>query len=334
MKEAVSVMGAGSWGTALAHLLGSKGVPVLLWSFEQEVVAEIRRTRVNRSYLPGRRLPETVTATSSMEEALAGTRVILGVVPVQHIRSVFRKCVGLVAENATLITASKGIENGTLLTPVQIYRELLAPSVRLAALSGPSFAKDVAAGVPTAVTLAVSDEGDAGPLQRLLSASYFRVYTNPDLVGVELGGALKNVMAIAAGISDGLGLGYSSRAALITRGLAEMIRLGTAMGGRAETFAGLSGLGDLVLTCTGDLSRNRTVGLKLGSGMTLKDTLAGMRMVAEGVETTRSTHALARKMHVDMPIVNEVYSVLFRRKSPARAVQQLMTRSPKSEFDG
>jgi len=334
MKSPVSVIGAGSWGTCLAHLLGSKGLDVRLWSFEEEVVRSIRRSRVNTAYLPGVKLPKTIQATTSLEEALAASPVILGVVPAQHIRSVFRKAGPFIQSGATLISASKGIETRTLLTSVQVYEQVLDNTVRLAAISGPSFAKEVSRQVPTAVTLAVSEGCDPGPLQELLNTPYFRVYTHPDLVGVELGGALKNVMAIAAGISDGLGLGHSARAALITRGLAEMIRLGTRMGARPETFAGLSGLGDLVLTCTGDLSRNRTVGFKLGSGMTLDEILSGMRMVAEGVQTTRSVHALARKMNVDMPIVNEVHAVLFRRKDPARAVRKLMTRSLKSEFDG
>jgi len=334
MKESLSVIGAGSWGTCLAHLLSSKGLPVRLWSFEEDVVKSIRRTRTNRIYLPGVRLPQTLGPTSSLEESLEGASVILGVVPAQHIRSVFRKAAPHIRKGATVVSASKGIETRTLLTPVQVYHEILGRSVHLAALSGPSFAREVSRQVPTAVTLGVSRGCNAEMLQQIFTASYFRVYTHADLVGVELGGAVKNVMAIAAGISDGLELGHSARAALITRGLAEMIRLGTRMGARAETFAGLSGLGDLVLTCTGDLSRNRTVGFKLGSGMTLKEILSGMRMVAEGVETTRSVHSLARKMNVDMPIVQEVHSVLFRGKDPARAVKHLMSRSLKSEFNG
>ena len=333
MSEAVSVVGAGSWGTALTHLLLSRGIPVRLWCYDTDVARELRRSRVNRVYLPSVRLPRGLEVHTSLPEVLEGARTILAVVPTQFIRKTFRRAAGHVSPDATVVTAAKGIEARTLLTASEIFRELLGPGPGMAVLSGPSFAAEVSRKVPTAVTLAAETESEAMRLQRLFTASYFRVYTSRDLMGVELGGALKNVMAIAAGISDGLGLGHSTRAALITRSLAEMIRLGTRLGAEAATFSGLSGLGDLVLTSTADLSRNRTVGVRLGSGKTLKEILDGMKMVAEGVETARSAYRLAAKNGVDMPIVTEVYRVLYRRKSPARAVDDLMSRSLKVEFE-
>jgi len=334
MHEAVSVIGAGSWGTALAHLLLSKGVPVRLWSYDAAVAEEIARKRTNRRFLPGVRLPGRIEVSTDLPEVLRGARTILAVVPTQFIRRTFRKAAAHVADGATLVSAAKGIENRTLLTTSEIFRELLDGKPRLAVLSGPSFAAEVSRGVPTAVTLAAERAEDAERLQRLFTTPYFRVYSSRDLMGVELGGALKNVMAIASGISDGLGLGHSSRAALITRGLAEMTRLGLARGADPTTFSGLSGLGDLVLTCTGDLSRNRSVGLRLGAGEKIRDILAGMTMVAEGVETARSAYRLARDVGVEMPIVTEVYRVLYRGKSPSRAVRELMSRPLTVEFAG
>jgi glycerol-3-phosphate dehydrogenase (NAD(P)+) len=327
-------MGAGSWGTALAHLIGTNGRQVLLWCHEEEVAEGIRKKRLNPRYLSDIRLPETVTATVSAREALDGAEAVVCVVPTQFIRKVFRKVRGHVAPGTCIVTASKGIEKKTLLTPSGILTELFGDRITIGALSGPSFAKEVARLKPTAVTLAVDDTDAAERLQALFTSPYFRVYTHHDLIGAELGGALKNVMAIAAGISDGLGLGHSARAALITRGLQEMIRLGVAMGADPTTFSGLSGLGDLVLTAAGDLSRNRRVGLELGRGRSLKQILDDMNMVAEGVATARSARDLSAKMDVEMPIVNEVYRVLYHRRSPETAVRELMSRSPKSEFHG
>lgn len=333
MPEEISVIGAGSWGTALTHLLASKGIMVRLWGHEEEVIRQIRDTRTNNTFLPGVRLPGSVEPTTSLREALEAAQTVLAVVPTQFIRPTFRKASGWISPGATIVSASKGIEHRSLLSASEIFTELFGDEIRQAALSGPSFAKEVAKGAPTAVTLATANEDEAGRLQKLFNSPYFRVYTNQDIMGVEIGGALKNVMAIAAGISDGLGLGHSARAALITRSLAEMTRLGVALGADARTFSGLSGLGDLVLTCTGELSRNRTVGFKLGSGMKLKEILESMKMVAEGVATSRSAYRLAERTGVEMPIVTEVYKVLYRGKSPARAVSNLMSRSLKVEFE-
>jgi len=333
MPEEISVIGAGSWGTALTHLLASKGVMVRLWGHEEDVIRQIRDSRTNKTFLPGVRLPRCVAATTSLREALEDAQTVLAVVPTQCIRGTFRKASPWLRTGATIVSASKGIEHRSLLTASEIYTELFGGGIRQAVLSGPSFAKEVAKGAPTAVTLATENDNEAARLQQLFNSPYFRVYTHRDMIGVELGGALKNVMAIAAGISDGLGLGHSARAALITRSLAEMIRLGVALGADARTFSGLSGLGDLVLTCTGELSRNRTVGFKLGSGMKLKDILESMKMVAEGVATSKSAYRLSEKAGVEMPIVAEVYKVLYRGKSPANAVRHLMSRSLKVEFE-
>lgn len=333
MPEEISVIGAGSWGTALTHLLAAKGVRVRLWGHEEEVICQIRDSRTNKTFLPGVRLPSSVMPTTSLKEALEDAHTVLAVVPTQFIRGTFRKASRWLRKGTTVVSASKGIEHRSLLTASEIFTELFGSGIRQAVLSGPSFAREVAKAAPTAVTLATEDDNEAVRLQRLFNSPYFRVYTHRDIIGVELGGALKNVMAIAAGISDGLGLGHSARAALITRSLAEMIRLGVALGADERTFSGLSGLGDLVLTCTGELSRNRTVGFKLGSGMKLKDILESMLMVAEGVATSKSAYRLAEKAGVEMPIVAEVYKVLYRGKSPATAVRHLMSRSLKVEFE-
>ncbi len=334
MSKTISIIGAGAWGTALAHLLGSKDLQVKLWVRENDVFLQIQNTGCNKTYLPGVNLPPTITPTLSIEEALSAANVIIGVIPTQFIRSVFGKAGTFIPKGSILVNASKGIEKKTLLTASGVFKELLGDRVQHAVLSGPSFAKEVSNKIPTAVSLAAENESEAGKLQKIFTTPYFRVYTNSDLMGAELGGALKNVIAIAAGISDGLGLGHSSRAALITRGLAEMTRIGVALGADQRTFSGLSGLGDLVLTCTGELSRNRTVGFKLGSGMKLKDILNGMKTVAEGVETSRSAYELSKKVGAETPIITEIYKVLYQRKSPASAVKHLMSRPPKSEFHG
>ncbi|NOX19688.1 MAG: NAD(P)-dependent glycerol-3-phosphate dehydrogenase [Nitrospirae bacterium] len=326
----ISVIGAGSWGTALAVLLAEKEYDVSLWVHEEDIAREMKETRVNRVYLPDVELPENIKITSSFEEALYRTRYVLCVVPTQYVRSVFKEATKYLEEDAVIISASKGIEKGTLLTVSGVLSEITHHPV--AVLSGPSFAKEVIKKLPTAVTLAVKDRFLGLLLQEIFNTDYFRVYTHHDVLGVELGGALKNVIAIASGISDGLGLGLDARAALITRGLAEITRLGVKMGAEEKTFSGLSGIGDLVLTCTGALSRNYTVGVKLGKGMTLKEILAGMTAVAEGVETSVSAYELSKKMSVEMPIVEQVYLVLHHGKDPSEAVRELMTRTPKEEF--
>ncbi|MDA8079921.1 MAG: NAD(P)-dependent glycerol-3-phosphate dehydrogenase [Nitrospiraceae bacterium] len=326
----VAVIGAGSWGTTLASLLCEKGYDVSLWSFEPEVAEEIRREGANTSYLPDVRLPENLRATTDMEDAVRKARYIVNVVPTQFVRPVFSDAVKYIHEDAIIISASKGIEHGTLMTVSQILNELTGSAG--AVLSGPSFAKEVIKRFPTAVTLASRDPETGLLLQELFNTQYFRVYTHTDMLGVELGGALKNVIAIASGICDGLGLGHNARAALITRGLVEMSRLGEHMGADKRTFSGLSGLGDLVLTCTGPLSRNYSVGFKLGQGLKLGDILSSTKSVAEGVATALSAFELGARYSAEMPIVEQVYKVIYKEKSPAKAVNMLMNRTLKSEF--
>jgi glycerol-3-phosphate dehydrogenase (NAD(P)+) len=326
----IAVIGAGSWGTALACLLQEKGYDVTLWALENEVADEINNAKTNSLYFPGVTLPPDLAATSSLEKAVREARFILNVVPTQFTRSVFIEAAGYISHDAVIVSASKGIEQGTLLTVSGVLREVTGQ--RVAALSGPSFAKEVIRKFPTAVTLATEDRDTGVLLQEIFNTNYFRVYTHRDIIGVELGGALKNVIAIASGISDGLGLGHSARAALITRGLVEITRLGKAMGADPSTFSGLSGLGDLVLTCTGPLSRNYTVGVNLGRGMKLEEIVASTRSVAEGVATSQSAYELARKQGVEMPIVEQVYEVIYRGKDPEAAVRNLMNRALRSEF--
>lgn len=330
---AIGVIGAGSWGTALANLLAKNGHQVTLWAYEADLVQEMAETRVNSLFLPGISLSPRLVFTNSLEEAAAGKELVLFVSPTQVFRSVISGALPFLGEETVLVNAAKGIELGTLMTISQISSQLLPARIfaNFCVLSGPSFAREVALEMPTAVVAAAPIAAVAHKVQTAFSAPCFRVYTNNDMVGVELGGSIKNVIAIAAGISDGLGLGYNPRAALITRGLAEMARLGLAMGAQASTFAGLAGMGDLVLTCTGDLSRNRTVGMQLGEGKKLAEILSGMRMVAEGVKTTESAYNLAQRLGVDVPIIEQVYRVLYEDKSPRQAVMDLMTRGLKAE---
>lgn len=326
----IAVIGAGSWGTTLASLLAEKGYDVSLWSFEKEIADEINSHFTNSTYLPGAVLPQGIKATEDLENAVKKARYILNVVPTQFTRSVFREAVKYIHEGAVIVSASKGIEHGTLLTVSSILNEISGN--QSAVLSGPSFAKEVINKLPTAVTLATNNPESGLLLQEIFNTAYFRVYTHSDILGVELGGALKNVIAIASGISDGLGLGHNARAALITRGIAEMMRLGENMGADKRTFSGLSGMGDLVLTCTGPLSRNYSVGIKLGQGMKLSDILSSTRSVAEGVATSLSAFELSQKFDVEMTIVEQVYNVIYKDKSPAKAVNVLMNRALRSEF--
>lgn len=326
----IAVIGAGSWGTTLACLLADNGHDVTLWVYEKDLSDRIQSSRENDVFLPGYKVPDNLNVSNDLEGALKNAKYILSVVPSQHTRAVFKDMVNVIREDMVIISASKGIETGTLLTVSEIFNELTGKKV--AAISGPSFAKEVIEKKPTAVTIASEDKETGLALQKLFSNDYFRVYTNTDVMGAELGGALKNVMAIASGISDGLGLGSSSRAALITRGLAEMTRLGVVMGAKEKTFGGLSGLGDLVLTCTGTLSRNYTVGHKLGKGEKIKEIVSSMKMVAEGVATSESAYELAKKHNVEMPIVQQIYKVINEDKDPVDAVRELMTRALKSEY--
>ncbi|ACM18385.1 sn-glycerol-3-phosphate 2-dehydrogenase, NAD(P)-dependent [Geotalea daltonii FRC-32] len=333
IPEKIGVIGAGSWGTTLADLLAKKGHDVTLWAYEPELVVEMARTRYNSIFLPGISLSPVLKFTNLLQEAVADKGLLLFVVPSQVTRRVVKNALPFMSPSAIIVSASKGIEVDTLMTVSQVYRELLPHELyaNFSALSGPSFAREVAQEMPTAVAVA-SERGDiARKVQQIFNTRKFRVYTNNDVAGVELGGAIKNVIAIAAGISDGLGFGHNTRAALITRGLAEMTRLGRALGAKEATFAGLAGMGDLVLTCTGDLSRNRTVGMQLGQGRRLAEILGEMRMVAEGVKTTESAYNLAARLKVEMPITEKVYEVLYQDKPAREAVLELMTRDLKAE---
>lgn len=334
----IAVIGAGSWGTALTKPLGDLGQTVSLWAHRKEHVAELKATRENKSYLPGFTLPETVIPVASLQEAVAGHKVIIMVVPSHVFRAVFSKLETYLDNDTYVVSASKGIENDSLLTMTQVMEDVLSSAanpaernITTAVLSGPSFAKEVAAGIPTAVTVASRSMDGAAFIQRTIATPLFRVYAATDVIGLEIGGALKNIVAIGAGICDGLGYGTNTRAALITRGLAEISRLGISMGADPLTFSGLGGLGDLVLTCTGDLSRNRMVGLQLGQGKKLSKILAEMNMVAEGVKTTRSAWNLARKVGVEIPILDQVYQVLYQDKPCRDAVRDLLGRSLKEE---
>lgn len=331
----ISIIGGGAWGTGLAIVLGRKGTHrVRLWAHEPDVCESITRNHVNERFLPGHRLPESISASSDLAAVLDGTQMIVSVMPSQHCRALFERMRTFIRSDALIVSATKGLEAGSLSRMTEVISDVLhrESGDAIGALSGPSFAQEVARGDPTAITVASQSTGLLRTVQYEFSGASFRVYTNHDVVGVELGGALKNIIAIAAGICDGLGLGHNSVAALITRGLAEMTRLVVACGGRAETMAGLAGLGDLVLTCTGGLSRNRSVGVELGRGKKLPEIIAGMHgMVAEGVFTTTAAVGLAHARGVEMPITEQMHTILHEGKSPKEAIQELMTRSGKSE---
>jgi glycerol-3-phosphate dehydrogenase (NAD(P)+) len=334
----ITIIGAGAWGTGLAIVLGRKGTHgIRLWAHEAEVCEAVNRTRVNEQFLPGCRVPDCVTATNDLAAALAGSQIIVSVMPSQHCRGLFEQIKALIPPQTLIVSATKGLEEGSLERMTEVITEVLHRGGKtvpvVGALSGPSFAQEVARGDPTAITIASNDAAMLRTVQSEFSDPSFRVYTNSDVIGVELGGALKNIIAIAAGICHGLGLGHNSVAALITRGLAEMTRLVTACGGRAETMAGLAGLGDLVLTCTGGLSRNRSVGVELGRGRKLPEILADMHgMVAEGIFTTTAAVGLAQARGVEMPITAQMHAILHQGKSPREAIRELMARSGKSEI--
>ncbi|WP_437632142.1 NAD(P)H-dependent glycerol-3-phosphate dehydrogenase [Sorangium sp. So ce854] len=325
----VAVIGAGAWGTALAKLLADKGNPTALWAHHGELAGRIEGERHNHRYLPGVALPASLRATSDLEDALRGAELVLLVVPSHALRDVVREAGPHVPRDALVCSATKGIENDSLMLMSEVLVDELGRDVepRLTYLSGPSFAREVAAGQPTTVVVAGKGERETHAVQRMLATDRFRVYSSDDVVGVEVGGALKNVVAIAAGICDGLGLGHNARAGLITRGLAEMARMAAAKGANLLTLAGLSGMGDLVLTCTGELSRNRTVGIEMGRGRKLDEILAGLGHVAEGVKTAKSAYELANKLGVSAPISVEVYRMLYEGKPPQQAVVDLMTRA-------
>ena len=329
----VAVIGAGAWGTALGTLLAEKDeLTVTMWSFEADVADSINELHQNR-YLPGIDLPDALRAETDLSRTLEGASVVLSASPAQVVREVMTEAAPNVSADALVVSASKGIENGTLLRMDEVLGQILPEQSmeRFCVLSGPGFAKEVASHAPTTVVIAGRTAEAANEAQDIFQTSYFRIYTSTDIVGVELGGALKNVVALAAGIVSGLGYGHNTIAAVITRGLAEITRLGVAMGSDRATFSGLAGMGDLLLTCTGDLSRNRTVGYRLGQGESLQEILSDMKAVAEGVKTTESVYELAKGRGVEMPIVEQVYGVLNNAVKPADALEMLMLREPTSE---
>ncbi len=327
----ITILGAGAWGTALAISLSGKH-PVTLWGRDAAQMAAMADTRRNRNYLPGTELPPELGLTHEMDRALAGAQLVIVVVPVSALRSTLQQVAAHLSAPVPVIWACKGFEQGSALLPHQVVQETLPADFPYGVLSGPSFALEVARGLPTALTLASPDGDMARSIAQTLHHARLRIYSSTDVIGVEIGGAVKNVLAIASGISDGMGFGHNARAALITRGLAEMTRLGLKLGGRAETLGGLSGAGDLILTCTGELSRNRKVGMLLAQQHALTDILRELGHVAEGVYTVREVHRLARRLQVEMPICSAVNDVLYEGVPAAKAVETLLGRSPQTEF--
>ena len=326
----LSIIGGGSWGTALAIVLAPRFDRVQLWVYETDLAARMQSDRINDVFMPGVTLPPNVTVTPELPAALDGSDILLSVMPSHLARSVYTQMLPLLRPGMTFVSATKGLENHSLLRVTEVIAEITGTS-RIAVLSGPSFAREVACLEPTAIVAASHDLGVAEAVQAAFSGPSFRVYTSNDPIGVEIGGSIKNVVAIGAGVLHGMGLGNNAMAALITRGLAEMTRLAVAMGGRQSTLAGLAGLGDLVLTCTGDLSRNRTVGIELAKGRKLQEITSSMRMVAEGVKTTDAAVELAARHSVDMPITAQMHQVLHAGVSPQESIRRLMVRSLKGE---
>ena len=333
MTREIGVVGAGAWGTALAKILAEKGERVTLWCHSSASFKDLAENRQNRIYLPGISLPDNLVVTQLLADAVVGKMLVICAVPSHAVREVFAAAAAHFGPKAFLLCGTKGLEESTLQTMAELFSEILgaASTERHGFLSGPTFAIEVARGLPAAVTIGAYSENVAREIQEILNTPSLRVYTSVDVVGVQIGGVVKNVIAIAAGISDGLGLGQNARAALITRGLAEITRLAVRMGADPVTLAGLPGLGDLVLTCAGDLSRNRAVGLQIAAGKTLQEIIGATRTVAEGVRNTRALHALAQRLAVEMPIVEQMYQVLYSGKKPADAVRDLMQRSLKPE---
>jgi len=333
MAREIGVVGAGGWGTALAKVLADKGERVTLWCHGAASFRELTEKRQNVTYLPGISVPDNLVVTQSLEQSVASKSLVICAVPSHAVREVFTGAAAHFDPQALLLCGTKGLEESTLQTMAELFGEILgaASKERHGFLSGPTFASEVARGLPAAVTVGAYSDSVARAIQEMVSTPSLRVYTSLDVVGVQIGGVVKNVIAIAAGISDGLGLGQNARAALITRGLAEITRLAVRMGAEAMTLAGLPGLGDLVLTCTGDLSRNRSVGLQIAAGKSLQDITASTRTVAEGVRNTRALQGLAQRLGVEMPIVEQMYQVLYGAKRPAEAVRDLMQRSLKPE---
>jgi glycerol-3-phosphate dehydrogenase (NAD(P)+) len=335
MDNKVAVLGAGAWGTALAKVLAGKGDPVAMYCRRPDLVAQINIEHVNGKYLPGAKLPESLRATVDLEEALHRASMVVFVAPSHATREVAKLAAKHVPADVPIVSATKGIENESLTFVDEILASELPGSTHrcFSFLSGPSFAKELAAELPTGVVIAAKDDGVREHVMNRFHAPYMRTYASKDIPGVECGGAIKNVIAICAGAADGLGFGHNTRAMLITRGLSEMVKLSLARGGEAITLAGLAGMGDLVLTCTGDLSRNRTVGMELGKGRKLADVLAGLGHVAEGVKTAKSAYDLSKKLGLDLPIITEAYRVLYEDKPALEALKDLMGRELTAEFE-
>lgn len=330
-KSHTAVLGAGGWGTALAVHLARAGHNVQLWARDEELVSKMRSTRTNTAYLPEVVFPKSLQVESNLEPVLSRADLVVAALPSHGMREVLQKAASMMPPSVTFVSATKGLEQGTLLRMSEVIEQELGKSQKIAVLSGPSFAPELARELPTAVSVASREASTLARVQNDFRTSYFRLYGSDDIVGVEVGGSLKNVIAIAAGVVEGLGLGHNAIAGLITRGLAEMTRLACAAGARRETLSGLSGLGDLVLTCTGKLSRNRNVGLELARGLSLEDILANMKMVAEGVRTTEAALALGEKYNVELPISSQVAELLAGRKDPKTAVYDLMLRPQRAE---
>ncbi len=327
----VGILGGGSWGTTLAILLYEKGLSVKIWEFSGEQVEIICKKRENVKFLPGIFIPQEIEITSCLEDVVKDSNVIVIALPSQVVREVVQRLVPMITPDVVIVSGVKGLEISTMKRISEVIREHFPQEIRIGVISGPSHAEEVSRKIPTAIVSAAQDEKIAKFIQEIFLTPNLRVYTNTDLVGVELGGALKNIIAIAAGISDGLGLGDNTKAALITRGLVEIIQIGKIFGARESTFLGLSGLGDLVVTCTSKYSRNRYLGEMIGKGSSLQEVLSSMVMIAEGVPTTKAAKELAKKVNIELPITNEVYKVLFESKNPKQAVNDLMLRSAKAE---
>jgi glycerol-3-phosphate dehydrogenase (NAD(P)+) len=327
----LAIIGGGSWGTALAIVLAPRSEFLRLWVYEPDLAERMARSRQNDAFLPGFTLPDSVEIVHELAAALEGADIVLGVMPSHHARTIYSAMLPHLAPSMILVSATKGLEQGSMLRMSQVIEQVTPTAGRVAVLSGPTFAREVAAGNPTAVVIASSNPDVARCVQEAFSGPSLRLYTNQDPTGVEVGAALKNVIAIGAGICAGLGLGHNPTAALITRGLAEITRLAIAMGGQAKTLSGLAGMGDLVLTCTGDLSRNQYVGKELGRGRKLGEILGSMRMVAEGVETCGAAVALGAKFGMDLPIIQQMDAVMADKKTPQDAVRELMDRALKGE---
>jgi glycerol-3-phosphate dehydrogenase (NAD(P)+) len=329
----LAIIGAGSWGTALAIVLAPKFPDIRLWVYEADLAARMASSRINDVFLPGFRLPGHVRISSDLATVLEGADIVLSVMPSHHVRSLYKQMLPFLTESMLFVSATKGLESGTLLLTSEVIRDCLSPSFqpKIANISGPTFAREVASGDPTALVVSSPDRAIAALVQTAFSGPTFRLYTATDTTGVEIGGSIKNVVAIGSGVLHGLGIGHNATAALITRGLAEMIRLAVAMGGQPQTLAGLAGLGDLVLTCTGELSRNRMVGIELARGRKLEEIVASMKMVAEGIKTTDAAVELGKRHSVEMPIAEQMFEMLHSGSSPRTAIQRLMERSLKGE---